>query len=382
MKKTRIRAWLSITLLLSVLLNLTTLTTLAQQRRPRRAGEAAAEALSAGARVLPRSYVLVLRMESPLNSSTARPSDRFVARTDEPVTDEAGTMVLPANLIVIGHVTRVEAAQIGRRSGIMEIGFDRLIMPDGRELPIKGILTSADPAERKKLRVDEEGVIEGGGQVQRSIVFIGGGTTAGAMIGAIAGGAALGAGVGAAAGVVAALLAKGKEAVVDSGTLIGLELSEPLDLTQRGVMPPPRPTTSVPAPNTTPMETQAPTSSNTLPPSNDTQQPIPVPIPTAEPQLLKVSFAQVERVSGGSVLVVATAETPSGGWRVKAEHTINQSVLEVWIKGTPPEGRAAKVTSHPTVTTTVADPNRAIRRVVIHGTNGDRTVILPPQTQR
>ena len=72
-------------------------------------------------------------------------------------------------------------------------------MPDGRELPLQGTLTNADPAERKKLKVDEEGVVEGGSQIKRNTVFIGGGATAGAVIGAIAGGAALGAGIGAAA---------------------------------------------------------------------------------------------------------------------------------------------------------------------------------------
>ena len=221
MKQTPLRLGLSLTLLFSFLLNATFSPTLAQQRRARRTGDNAVESLPLGRRVLPRGYVLVLRMESPLNSNTARPSDRFVARIDEAVTDEAGSMVLPANLLVIGHITRVEPAQMGRRSGIIEIAFDRLIMVDGRELPIQGTLTDADPAERKKLKVDEEGVLEGDSQIKRNTVFIGGGATAGAVIGAIAGGAVLGAGIGAAAGVVAVLLAKGKEAVVNSGTLIG-----------------------------------------------------------------------------------------------------------------------------------------------------------------
>lgn len=378
MKQTYLRFGLSITLLFSFVLNATIFPTLAQNRRARRTDDQAANALPAGRRVLPQNYVLVLRMESPLNSNTARPSDRFVARTDEAVTDETGNMVLPANLIVIGHVTRVEPAQMGRRSGIIEIGFDRLIMPDGRELPIRGTLTNADPAERKKLKMDDEGVIEGGSQVQRNVVFIGGGTTAGAVIGAIAGGAALGAGIGAAAGVVAVLLAKGKEAVVNSGTLIGLELTEPLDLTQRGVVPPPRASTPPPASTNS---GEQPATSSTSPVSNNAsqQQPVPFPTPILEPQLVKVSFVQAQRVSGGTILLIVTAETPSSGWRIKTEHAVNQDVLEVWVKALPPEGHAAKVLSHPTGKTEVADPSRFIRRIIVHGTNGDRTVILPAQ---
>lgn len=381
MKQTRFQLGLNLTLLLSILLNATLFPVMAQHRRARRTNDSTVNALAAGKRVLPRNYVLVLRMESPLNSNTARPSDRFVARIDEAVTDEMGNMVLPANLIVIGHVTRVEPAQMGRRSGIIEIGFDRLIMPDGRELPVQGVLTNADPAERKKLKVDEEGVIEGGSQIQRNTVFIGGGATAGAVIGAIAGGAALGAGIGAAAGVVAVLLAKGKEAIVSSGTRIGLELIEPLDLTQSGVIPPPRPMASTPPPVSTNSENQTSTPPATVP-GNNSQYPTPLPVPSLEPQLVKVSFVQAQRVSGGAILLILTAETASAGWRIKPEHTINQEVLEVWAKALPPEGHAGKVLSHPTGKIEVADPSRFIRRVIVHGTNGDRTVVLPAQTGR
>jgi type IV secretion system protein VirB10 len=359
----------------------------AQQQRPRRTGEMEAPRLLPGTRILPRGYVLVLRTKTRLDSESSRPSDRFEALINEAVTDENGNMVLPANLTVIGYVKEATPAQMRRRSGIIEITFDRLVMPDGRELSLQGVLTSADAGERKRLKIDEEGVIEGGGQLKRNTVFVGGGAATGAVIGAIAGGAALGAGVGAAVGVAAVFLAKGKEAIVEPGTLIGLELIEPLDLTGRGVIPPPRPTTPATTPTTTP--TTPPSSSNnagppptTSPNNNGSQQPVPPPAPVLEPQLLKLSFVQVERVSGGSVLVVATVETISTGWRVKAEHQVNGDMLEVWVKGTPPEGRASKVISHPTVTTTVADPSRVLRRVVVHGLGSDRTIPISPQPRR
>ena len=377
--KQKLQTWFSVIISATLIINTFAFSAFAQTQRPRRASEVESNRLPAGARFLPRGYVLLLRMDTRLDSNQVRPSDRFHARLDEAITDEAGSMVLPANLLVVGHVQEVTPAQMGRRSGIIEIAFDRLVMPDGRELPVKGILTSADARERKKLKIDEEGVIEGGGQLKRNTVFVGGGAATGAVIGAIAGGAALGAAVGAAAGVIAVLLAKGKEAIVEPGTLIGLELTESLDLTQRGTIPPPRPTTP-PMPSTpAPTGNQAPT---TNPNTNGSQQPIPLPTPPLEPQLLKVSFVQVERVTGNSILVVATAETISGGWRVKAEQQVNRDTLEVWIKGMPPEGRASKVLSHPTVTTTVADPNRVIRRVIVHGLGSDRNVPIPPQTRR
>ena len=377
--KQKLQTWFSVIISATLIINTFAFSALAQTQRPRRASDVEVNRLSAGVRFLPRGYVLLLRMDTRLDSNRVRPSDRFHARLDEAITDEAGSMVLPANLLVVGHVQEVTPAQMGRRSGIIEIAFDRLVMPDGRELPLKGILTSADAGERKKLKIDEEGVIEGGGQLKRNTVFVGGGAATGAVIGAIAGGAAFGAAVGAAAGVIAVLLAKGKEAIVEPGTLIGLELTESLDLTQRGTIPPPRQTTPPMPSNPAPTRNQ---SSTTTPHTNGSQQPLPLPAPPLEPQLLKVSFAQVERVSGNSILVVATAETPSGGWRVKAEQQVNRDTLEVWIKGMPPEGRASKVLSHPTVTTTVADPNRVIRRVIIHGLGSDRNITIPQPTRR
>ena len=178
-------------------------------------------------------------------------------------------------------------------------------------------------------------MIEGGGQIKRNTVFIGGGATAGAVVGAIAGGAVLGAGIGAAVGVAAVLLAKGKEAVVSSGTLIAVELTAPLNLSQHGVVPP-RPTTPTPLPAPRKPDQQPTTSSNPPPNGNGSQQPLPTPAPSLEPQLMKVSFVQAQRVAGGTVLIVVTADTPSGGWRVKLDHTINQDVLEVWVKAVPP----------------------------------------------
>ncbi|HEX4946569.1 MAG TPA: hypothetical protein VFZ34_07905 [Blastocatellia bacterium] len=373
--KQAVQTWFSVLLTATLIINSLALSTLAQQR-PRRMSDLEPTTLAVGTRRLPAHFVLVLRMKSRLTSAQSQPSDRFEAFLNEPITDEAGNMVLPANLLVVGHVAAVTPAQMGRRSGIIEITFDRLVMPDGRELPLNGVLTSPDAAERRRLKIDEEGVIEGGGQLKRNTVFIGGGAAAGAAIGAIAGGALLGAGVGAAAGVVAVLLAKGKEAVVEPGMVIGMELIEPLDLTQRGIIPPPRPTT--PTTPTTSPNTENPST----PAPNGSQQPTPLPTPPPEPQPVKVTFVQAERISGGSILVVATAETGTGGWRLKTKHQVNRDTLEIWVKGTPPEGRASKILSHPTTTLTVADPNRVIRNVIVHGSGPDRSIAIPPQIRR
>ncbi len=372
-------------LLCTIAVLLTSVPTFAQQQRPRRATDTTVmqQSLPSGTRILPREHVLILRIETPLDSGKNRPGDRFYARLDDVLTDEENRMIIPANTLFVGHVEDVAPAQMRRRSGVIEIVFDKMLTADGRELSIKGVLTSVDSNERKRLKIDEEGVIEGGGQKKKNVVFIGGGAASGAVIGAIVGGAAFGAGVGAAAGLVAVLLSKGKEAIVEPGTKVGLELIEPFDAGRRGNLPASsnvtQPNNSVINKPSAPINNNNPVNNNPPIPNSSTPY---IPPQVFEPQILKVSFVQAERVAGGSILVVATAETISSGWQVKTENQVNRDTLEVTIKGIPPMGKSAKVASHPTVTTTVEDPSRAIRRVIIHGLGGDRTINLPLPARR
>ena len=181
--------------------------------------------LPAGAREIPEGYVLILRMEDRLESDHTQRSDRFTAVVDKPVIDANGNTLLLEGTVIEGHVTMVEKARWRRRSGVIGINFDSVLL-DGKKYPISGYLTAADASDRKRL--DDEGNWKGGSLTKRDIVFVGGGATAGAAIGVIAGSSLLVAGgIGAAAGLTATLLMKGKEAVVEENQLVGLELSRP-----------------------------------------------------------------------------------------------------------------------------------------------------------
>lgn len=199
-----------------------------ERRTPSRNTDATGQ-IATNTSLLPAGTVLILRMETKLDSGRSRISDRFIARLPEPVTNTSGQELIPAGAAIEGFVDSVNPAQLKRRSGTIGVQFDLLRMPDGRGIPIEGVLTEADHGSRD-YKVDEENQVVGRSTTKQSVVFIGGGAGAGAAIGAIAGGALLGAGVGAAAGAAAAWLGKGKEAVVEKGTRIGIELTRPLDL--------------------------------------------------------------------------------------------------------------------------------------------------------
>lgn len=179
--------------------------------------------------VLPAGTVLVLKMDTRLDSGKSQISDRFTARLVDPVRGSSGVELIPASAVVEGYIESVTQAQMKRRPGTIGVHFDMLRLPDGRRIPIEGVLTEAERGKGKP-KVDDENQVVGKSTVKQSAVFIGGGAGAGAVIGAIAGGAILGVGVGAAAGAAAAYFGKGKDAVVEKGTRIGLELSRPLDV--------------------------------------------------------------------------------------------------------------------------------------------------------
>lgn len=337
----------------------------AQHSRPRRLNSRPNPhpSIPAGSRVVPAGMIVILRLEGHLNSSVSRPSDRFTARVQGPVKDAAGYVVLPAEGEVIGHVTAVTPAQLGRRSGVIAVTFDKVRFGT-REYAVRAELVSADEAEREKL--DADGGVTGGPSAGGNFAFIGGGAATGAVIGAIAGGALLGAGIGAGIGATAVLLSKGKEAVVEPGTLIGMRLTASLDLNQ---------------PVNAARSDEAANNAASRPASaaQGLQQPTPAPTPT-QWQPVNVSFVQAERTGGNGVLVMITAETRSAGWRIKADHQITRDALEVTLLGLPPEGAAAQATSHPTMSLTVPDQSGAVRRVVVRGANGERhaTVRLFP----
>jgi hypothetical protein len=386
----------------------------------------------AGTNTLPSGTVLVLRMETRLNSKTSRIGDRFTARLIEPVYDQNWQVIVPDGCTVEGHVESASSAQLKRRAGVIGVQFDRLILTDGRSLPLDGVLTSVDPRERKK--IDPEGNVVGGSTAKRTVILVGGGAASGAAVGAITGGPLLGASIGAAAGAVSAMIGKGKEATVDPGMQVGLEILRPVDLglgtsgiarvdnrvhpdqtvnhdvifepdrnervelkrskSAPAARPPaPRdtdtPVSSVPTvPSVIDDNRSQPADSGTDPatsaasPTNSRPDDAAGQVaPTQTGALtVKVSAVIAERISKGDVRILITAETPTAGWRIFVDHSVDRDTLEVWLRGYKPSGPVAQVLSHPTVSLSVPDQSGEIRRILVHGSNGNRTAEVAPST--
>jgi len=178
---------------------------------------------------VPANQVIRVRMDTELNSRTARVGDRFSTGVTEPVYGESGIEVIPVGSKVWGRVTVVNRAQ-RRHPGNISVSFYQVEMPNRARYTINGSLTSL---QADQVSADNEGTVKGRSNQKRDAVFIGGGAATGAIIGAIAGGgkgAAIGAILGGALGTGARVYEKEQEADVKSGTEFGVILNRSVSL--------------------------------------------------------------------------------------------------------------------------------------------------------
>jgi hypothetical protein len=178
---------------------------------------------------VPADQIIRVRMDSGLNSKTARVGDRFSATVTEPVYGDNGIEVVPVGSKVWGRVTSVLRAQ-RRKPGNISVNFNTIEMPNHARHVINGSLSSL---QADNVNADNEGTVSGKGNQKRDAVFIGGGAVAGGLIGAIAGGgkgAAIGTILGGALGTGARVYEKEQEADVKSGTEFGVILNRSVSL--------------------------------------------------------------------------------------------------------------------------------------------------------
>jgi len=179
---------------------------------------------------VPADTVIRVRIDTELNSKTARVGDRFSTTVTEPVYGGgSGADVIPVGSKVWGRVSAVTRA--GRRTpGNITVSFYQVELPNGARHTVNGSLSSLQADD---VNSDNESTVRGRGNRKRDAVFIGGGAATGAIIGAIAGGgkgAAIGAILGGGLGTGARVYEKEQDAEVKSGTEFGVILNRAVSL--------------------------------------------------------------------------------------------------------------------------------------------------------
>src|SRR5262249_28466141 len=181
--------------------------------------------LAAGTSVIPDGTVLIIEMDTKLNSGTAQVSDRFIARIATPVVDAGGRTLLPTGAIVEGHVATVKKARWGHRSGELGLAFDYIDLGYGRKIPMRATIVSGTNP------VNEEGDLKAKSSGKRDVLVTSGGAMAGAGVGLLTGATVLaGTGAGAAAGLTVILVMRGKNVDIDAGERFNLELIQPVSI--------------------------------------------------------------------------------------------------------------------------------------------------------
>ncbi|MBC7789460.1 MAG: peptidoglycan-binding protein [Anaerolineae bacterium] len=169
--------------------------------------------------VLPEGSVIIVRTSSPLESATAKVGQNFETVVVDTVRVDNYT-VIPAGSRIRGAVTFVQAAD-RQRSGVMEVNFDRLMLPDGKVYGLSGKLTSTDAAERRQIESDPNA----------RVVLVGGRGGVGAAI------AGAGSEKSPASGILAALgnlLSEARDVRVPAGSPLAVQLEQGLVLSGRG----------------------------------------------------------------------------------------------------------------------------------------------------
>ena len=164
-----------------------------------------------------------------LSSGFTQEGDEFFAQITQDVEGKTG-VVLPTGTVAHGTVKEMEESKRLGRDGWIEINFDYLVTPDGRQIPIEGKMsTKMHPVKgvAKTVLVDTGYTLAGGVVGGFAALNLLGIEAAIASQGyTLAGGAAIGGAI----GLGISLFRKGKDVLISPGDEIKVKMLTPIDL--------------------------------------------------------------------------------------------------------------------------------------------------------
>lgn len=176
--------------------------------------------------VVPSDTVVKVELDRELTSETARVGDQFTAS----VSGEDRSR-FPQGTRLAGKVTEVQRSGSGK-PGVLNMAFDRALLPDGTSVPISGTLSSLDEEQVTRSK-DGRLVARKGRKSRFDWKWVGYGAAGGAVLGEVLGNKAFlkGALLGALGGAAYSYLNKGKhksefrDVDLAQGTQFGVRLN-------------------------------------------------------------------------------------------------------------------------------------------------------------
>lgn len=160
--------------------------------------------------------ILKMTVSKVLDGNNTKENDEFFAEVIDDVEGNGGVLI-PRGTVAHGYVKRVVAAKNFGRNGLLDLNFDYLVTPDGKEIPINGKMsTRLNPAkEASEMLVTNLAYTTAGGVAGglMALTFAGIAGTVSSQGAIVAGGAA----IGGSAGLAIALSNKGKNVLISPG---------------------------------------------------------------------------------------------------------------------------------------------------------------------
>lgn len=178
---------------------------------------------------LDRKDIINMSVTQVLDSSYSMEGDEFFAQVTSDVYGDKG-IIIPKGTVAHGKITETgDPGKMGKQAWI-ELSFDYLVTPDGREIPIDGkISTKLHPvAETSKIIAQDLGYTAAGGVVGGLLAlnWLGLETAILTQGYSLAGGAAIGGAV----GLGMALIRKGHEVLIAPGDEIRVKINSSVPL--------------------------------------------------------------------------------------------------------------------------------------------------------
>jgi hypothetical protein len=176
---------------------------------------------------IPEGTEFKLQLHTTVNSKTSKAGDRVLSTLIDPVAVE-DREVLPKGVRIDGRIVEVKSAGRKGKGGYIYISFDTVELPTGEKVAIVGSLTEIFSSEGEDdASVGVEGELKGHGASRKTqMAIIGVGTAAGA-----AGGIGPGIAAGVGSIIAAVVLPRGKQAVLEAGSLVGMRLDRDVSFT-------------------------------------------------------------------------------------------------------------------------------------------------------
>ena len=174
--------------------------------------------------IVPAGTVIPVSLTNRISTKNSKDGDGVYGRTIFPLTVD-NKIVIPEGSYVRGKVMEVVKPGVIKGKGELTISFQSLVTPDGHTMEIYTSLAGAGGAGEKK----GENSIEGEASKGEDVKNAGTGAVTGGLGGVLIGGRKGGM-IGAAGGALAGgLLNRGKDLILEPGTVLEIVLDRPLE---------------------------------------------------------------------------------------------------------------------------------------------------------